>query len=348
MNENELARELRRYLDGFGPYDRRHSASVFEELPERRSQARRRRALALVACLLGLALAGTLLLSGHRPAGAPAPAVRPSPRPSAPAAPTVEPTPAAGALPAGDLDAAGLADVAGLGLVQKVDVTAQVGDQTGHLVGVYADPVRTVFLLDGLTAAGPPNGPILSYTLFQGGDLFRGGLRSGTTPDGVYVSFDGGITPGTDGTASVTLQVAEVALSGSSGPAAPPATGSFAVQVRVLTAVTSPKAPSSLVVGGRTYHVASLLETPDMIGVVLEVDNARVEDVTGSPPSRVPAPLTLTDPSGSSLSPVNMSAGLAGSGVQVRGSWVRGPAGTYRLTVSGPGGAQNSFQFDVS
>lgn len=58
--------------------------------------------------------------------------------------------------------------------------------------------------------------------------------------------------------------------------------------------------------------------------------------------------LTLTDPNGASPSAVHLGVAVVGSGVEITATWVRGPAGTYRLTVNGPGGAQNSFQFDVS
>jgi hypothetical protein len=92
MNDHEFSAQLRRLLDGFGAYDRRHTAEVFSELPRRRGRDRSW-VLAACACIIAAAVVATLLLPGLLPAARPASPRRPAPVHSDTPAPSATPQP---------------------------------------------------------------------------------------------------------------------------------------------------------------------------------------------------------------------------------------------------------------
>ena len=124
MHERELRAELGRYLGGFGPYDRRHTAPLFGQLPPRRQPTRT--ALALVgAGLAAAAVVAALLVPGWlRAARDTVPASTPPARASASPSAAPAPPPAALVVP--------VPGQAGTGLVRV--------DWSGHRLGVVSPP----------------------------------------------------------------------------------------------------------------------------------------------------------------------------------------------------------------
>jgi hypothetical protein len=133
MHERDLGAELGRLLDGFGPYDGRHTAAVFERLPARGLSSRAALALigaGVVAAVVVTALLAPRWLSAGRGAS---PAAAPTARASA--SPTATTAPPA------------------LVLVMPSPVSISVRvDWSGHRLGPVDPPPGTV--LDGPSPDG--------------------------------------------------------------------------------------------------------------------------------------------------------------------------------------------------
>jgi hypothetical protein len=214
--------------------------------------------------------------------------------------------------------------------VQRFDVASESSGQTAHLIAVYSDAARTVFVVQAPATGVPPTGgipPNFSASDQQG--FVNASSASGVTAGGdTWLSLDGGLRPRADGTASVTLQAGQ---------------WSFAVTVNVDMETVTLQAPAQVVVGGLTYRLTTVEETPNVIHVVAQVTGARVEDVYGL---GAPGPLSVTDPGGTNLQAVTLGARITGTkvsptGAEAYGMWQRTVAGTYRLTIHNPTGQKD-------
>jgi hypothetical protein len=288
------------------------------------------RTIALIGALLALVVVGTLLVVGHRlvaprQAGSTrSHAAAPLPRR---ATPSSAPGPASAPLPPDVLAAAHLTNVADR--VQRFDVACDSSGQTAHLIAVYSDAARTVFVLQAPAPGVPPTNTPANFSASDQQGFVNASSSSGITAGGdTWLSLDGGLRPRSDGTASVTLQAGQ---------------WSFAVTVNVDMETVTLQAPAQVVVGGLTYRLTTVEETPNVIHVVAQVSGATVETVGGT---SLPGPLTMTDPSGANLQPVTLGARITGTkfsptGAESYGMWQRTVAGTYRLTIHNPTGQKD-------
>jgi hypothetical protein len=173
MHERELEAELGRFLDGFGPYDRRHTAALFGQLPARGASTPAMLALAgagLVAAIVVTAVLVPRLLAAPRTIG---PAAAPAPHGSASPPPTAPPRPAALVL---GVPAAGPA-------VNRVTPVTWVRvDWSGHRLGAVSPP-------PGLSLDNPSPDGSLAVTAASGGGMTlldaAGGHVVGTVAPGI-------------------------------------------------------------------------------------------------------------------------------------------------------------------
>jgi hypothetical protein len=294
------------------------------------------RTMALVGALLALVVVGTLLVVGHRLGGPPplggsrqagSAGSHASAPPARGAIHSPAPSPAFSPLPPDVLSAAHLTNVADR--VQRFDVACESSGQIAHLIAVYSDTARTVFVLEAPPTGVPPTHIPLTFSASDQQGFINASSSSAITAGGdTLLSLDAGLRPGADGTASVTLQAGQ---------------WSFALTVNVDMETVTLQAPAQVVVGSWTYRLTTVEETPNVIHVVAQVSGARVEDVAAHGP---PGPLTMTDPGGTVVQPVSLGASITGSkssptGAEVRGMWQRGVAGTYRLTIHNPTGQKD-------
>ncbi|HEY4025719.1 MAG TPA: hypothetical protein VGO86_04750 [Candidatus Dormibacteraeota bacterium] len=291
-----------------------------------------RRPAALAAGLLAATLVVGLLAAGHR---LPVPGARneavlgagapPLARPTA----TPVPTPP---VPRQEPASAHLENVAQL--IQPLHVTADSGGQTVELFGVYSDSVRTVFLVHGLPGGG--------VTDFSVGDQ-QGVVNASTSsapagPTDRFFSLNAPLHAGPDGTAQATLDLQQYPQ-GASGPMSPTARWTFQATVRV-GAGKALAVPAPVTVGGWTWQLTTIEETPNAIEVVAIVHGATVDQVSG--PS-VYRPLTLVGPGGASAPvlfegasvtvPKQQLNATTAQTTRVQAIWLRGADGAYQLTI---------------
>ncbi len=297
--------------------------------------ARWPRTAAVASALLAAALVVGLLAAGHRlpmpgagegtvpGAGAPAPA-----KPAA----TPVPTPA---VPQEDLAAAHLENVAQL--VQPFHITADSGGQTVELIGVYSDAARTVFLVRGLGG-----GPGYPFSVSDQQGLLNASTRSGqASATDAFLSLDAPLHAGPDGTAQVTLDLQEYPQR-ASGPISPTARRTLQATVRVGGG-TALAVPAPMTLGGWTWELTTIEETPNAIDVVAIVHGATVDQVSGQ---SVHEPLTLAGPGGAGAPVLSEGASITVPKQQlnattvlttkVHATWLRGADGTYQLTIHTP------------
>ena len=323
---------------------RRLRAALLEEAPEpdaalearilsNRGEpvARWPRTAALAAGLLAAALVVGLLAAGHR---LPVPAARNEavptaghPPPTRPAA-TPVPTPP---VPLEDLAAAHLENVAQL--IQPFHVTADSGSQTVELIGVYSDAVRTVFLVRGLPGGG---GTQFSVDDQQGFINASSSSGPASATDGFF-SLDAPLHAGPDGSAQVILDLQQYPH-GASGPVSPIARWTLQATVQVGGG-TALAVPAPMTLGGWTWQLTTIEETPNAIEVVAIVHGATVDQVDGTGQR----PLTLVGPGGADAPVLSEGASITvpkqqlnattAQTTRVQAIWLRGGDGTYRLTI---------------
>jgi hypothetical protein len=145
MNEHEFSAQLRRLLDGFGAYDRRHTAEVFSELPRRRARARSL-LVVVVSGLIGAAVVATLLLPGLLRVAQTASPQRPIPAHTTTPAPWATPQPSTLVVP-------------GSGWVSRLD-------WSGHRLDSFRLPAGPTAYLQ---VKGSPDGTMVLEEVVRGG-----------------------------------------------------------------------------------------------------------------------------------------------------------------------------------
>jgi hypothetical protein len=136
------------------------------------------------------------------------------------------------------------------------------------------------------------------------------------------------------------------ALSLASGPVSTTGRWSFQAAVRVGGA-TALSAPAQVVLGGWTWQLTTVQETPNVIRVVAIVQGATVDEVMGA---GSPQPLAVTGPGGAPALQLAEGAEITVPKAQINATnirttevdstWLRGADGTYHLTIRSPTGTR--------
>lgn len=237
----------------------------------------------------------------------------PSPRPS---------------LPAAVVNEAGLMNVANL--ITPEHLQAQLGSTRLTVIGIYADPVRTIvfFRVDPEANYSPWRVGVGVYDA-QGFINDHNSGSGGVAGGDHFVARNAGPQVASDGLAHLRIVTSAASLAQISA-GQPGETASFSVTLRVPPAMSLP-APGPFRAGSWTVTVEKLEATPAVVDLQALVAGA-------TPEAFQAARVTLVDTAGHPLREVVGGTGLAG---RIYYQWVRPTAaGIYHLRIEAPGGTR--------
>jgi hypothetical protein len=315
MDRSSDTQRLREGLLAAAPLpDAGFAARIFAAQPDLRQRHRLWPAAVVVA--LALAVVGGLLIAGYRSQTVTrVPSTEPTTRTTP--APTPASTPAGAQLAPETLRAAGLENVASL--VVPLNVTTDNGGNPISLVAAYSDPARTVVVVRGISIRDGPG-----FGLADSHGLINSAMSSGSGAEGdAVVIWFAGLRADRDGKTDLRLQGQSWSLAAR-------------IPVQESQALA---APADVTVGGVSFHLATVGATPNCIHIVVLEQGAGLDQL--NPP---PSTFRLTGPDGSQPRQLSGSGAVTtpkdklnaetAKNVRLEASWLRGAAGTYKLTIS--------------
>jgi len=244
-------------------------------------------------------------------------------------------------LPTWDLEAAGLTAVADL--VTPLQLSSTDNGRTITLIGAYADVARTVLIFRESPDLGLPSVIVSDDQGMINAGSSAGPVRSPGVRSDYYVAFDDGARSGADGLAHLAITIGHLTRW---TPAGGSVDGNWTFNATLpVQPGRAVAAPSPFKLGAWKVTIERLELTPTVVHLQTLVNGAspvaiggpgnaafvELVDAAGVPVRSLGGGASITVPK-QQVNPVNYQ------NARTYDTWLRPPAGTYRLRFQGGGG----------